>query len=155
MIKNERQYRITRAQAEKFRGALAQMDRQSRETGETDPLVQQAIVNGMESQLADLEQQIADYEALRSGRRRVVEVDSFEELPGALIQARIAAGLSQKELARRLGVKEQQIQRYEATEYQATSLSRVKEVMRALGIRWRLRVTTGRAVEGRPPVGSK
>src|SRR5439155_24780822 len=124
-----RQYRITRTQAAKFRDALAETARQSREADEVDPLVRQAIVSGMESQLADLEQQIGEYEALRSGRRRAVEVDSFEDLPRALIEYRIAAGLSQKELARRLGLKEQQIQRYEATEYQATSLGRIREIM--------------------------
>jgi HTH-type transcriptional regulator/antitoxin HipB len=37
------------------------------------------------------------------------------ELLVALIEARIAAGLTQKALADRLGVAEQQIQRYEAT----------------------------------------
>ncbi|MBM4258372.1 MAG: helix-turn-helix transcriptional regulator [Deltaproteobacteria bacterium] len=41
---------------------------------------------------------------------------SLEELPKTLIQARIAGGLSQEDLATTLGLKPQQIQRYEATE---------------------------------------
>ena len=36
-------------------------------------------------------------------------------LPDILIQARIAAGMSQTKLARELGLKPQQVQRYEAT----------------------------------------
>ena len=62
-------------------------------------------------------------------------VFQFDELPQALIQGRIAAGLSQKELAARLGLKEQQIQRYEATDYASASLTRVCEVARSLGLK--------------------
>ena len=42
---------------------------------------------------------------------------AVEDLPKALIRARIAAGMTQEGLAPRLGVKPQQVQRYEATEY--------------------------------------
>ena len=52
---------------------------------------------------------MARYEALRSGRVAVVPLDSLDQLPDALIHARIAAGLTQRDLAERLGVKEQQI----------------------------------------------
>ena len=50
-------------------------------------------------------------------------------------QGRIAAGLSQKELAERLGLKEQQIQRYEATNDASTSLTRVCEFAWSLGLK--------------------
>ena len=45
-----------------------------------------------------------------------------------LIRAGIARGLSQKSLASRLGLKEQQIQRYEASEYASASLARIRSV---------------------------
>jgi HTH-type transcriptional regulator/antitoxin HigA len=67
----------------------------------------------------------------------VATLDSLEKLSTTLIQARIAAGLSQAELATRLGIKPQQIQRYEATDYQSASLERVNEIMRVLGVRLR------------------
>jgi ribosome-binding protein aMBF1 (putative translation factor) len=76
---------------------------------------------------------------LRSGRRRSLALESIEELPKTLIQARIAAGLSQEELAGKLGLKPQQIQRYEATNYQGASLERVNEILRALGVKLRRR----------------
>ena len=56
------------------------------------------------------------------------------ELPTVLIKARIAQGLSQKDLAERLGLQEQQIQRYEATDYASASLTRIREVVSALGV---------------------
>ena len=133
MIKNERQYRITKTQADKFGDVLAQLERRVSELSNSDPLVL-LHKNAVQSQLADLCAEIEEYEALRSGRRAVLEVESFDDLPRALIQARIAAGLSQKELADRLGLKEQQIQQYEATEYASASFARISEVVDALGI---------------------
>ena len=50
-----------------------------------------------------------------------------------LIRARIAQGLSQKSLAGRLGLKEQQIQRYEASEYASASLARIRSVAEVWG----------------------
>ena len=55
------------------------------------------------------------------------------EVPSVLIKARIATGLSQRDLAERVGVKEQQIQRYEATDYATANLARILEVVSALG----------------------
>lgn len=135
MIKNERQYRITKSQAEKFAASLAELD--GHPDPQLHPLLAQAQRDAIENQLIELQGQLAEYEALLAGERPVLTLDSFEELPRALIQARIAAGLSQKELAERLGLKEQQIQRYEATDYASASLERVQEVIRALGVRVR------------------
>ena len=93
--------------------------------------------NALRSQLEELQKQLREYEELRSGERSIISVESFDELPCALVQARIAAGLSQRELGDRLGLKEQQIQRYEATGYQSASLARLRDVVDALGIKVR------------------
>ncbi len=137
MIKNARQYRITRAQAEKFARALAQA---SARKG-ADPLLARLEAKALRSQLQELREQLAEYEELQSGTRGVIYVDSFDELPHALVRARIAAGLSQKQLAKRLGLKEQQIQRYEATDYGSASLARLQEVVTALGVNVRVTVS--------------
>ncbi len=130
MIKNERQYRITKAQAQKFASALN--DAQAKT--DIDPLLAELEQNAIRSQLDELAQQIDEYEELQAGSRSVIDVDSFGELPNALVKARIAAGLSQKDLAERLEMKEQQIQRYESTDYRTASLARLQEVVHALGI---------------------
>jgi transcriptional regulator with XRE-family HTH domain len=82
----------------------------------------------------ELHEELATYEALRGGQVRVLELESLAELPEALIRARIAVGLTQKELAQRLRLKEQQIQRYEATRYAGVSLERIRAVGEALGV---------------------
>lgn len=65
----------------------------------------------------------------------MLSLDSFDGLAEGLIKARIASGLSQRELADRLGLKEQQIQRYEADRYGSASLQRVQEIAQAIGVR--------------------
>ena len=131
MIKNERQYVITKAQARKFREAIEAFDAQA---PGTHPLLVKAQRDALESQLDELAAQLAEYEKLRSGKLTKLKKSSFQDLPKALIRARIARGLTQKDLARKLGVKEQQIQRYEETEYASASLSRVNQVIEALDI---------------------
>jgi ribosome-binding protein aMBF1 (putative translation factor) len=137
MIKNERQYRITKAQADRFDSALSRFARDATIDERVHPLLHKAQEEALRSQLADLRAELEEYEALRSGRGPVIELDALEDLPRALIQARIASGWSQKELAHALGLKEQQVQRYEATEYASVSLARVLRVARTLGLEMR------------------
>lgn len=133
MIKNERQYRITKAQVDTFERALA--DFLARNNDHMHPLLRQAHRDALQSQITDLRSQLEEYDALKAGKYNIVELDSFEKLPRVLIQARIASGLSQKDLAERLGLKEQQIQRYEATEYASASFERINEIIHALNIK--------------------
>lgn len=135
MIRNQRQYLITKAQAARLNHALAELTRPSGEKRDVHPLLLKAEQDGVKSQLADLRAELKEYEKLRAGKYDVPALDSFAEFPLVLIRARIAAGLTQKELAERLGLKEQQIQKYESTEYASASLSRVREVAEALGVK--------------------
>lgn len=131
MISNERQYRITRARLEEFEKALQALKSRPQE----DELWLRVQRDAITGQLEDLKNEIRDYESLRARGLGALEVLSFEDLPLALIQARIAAGLTQKDLADKLGMKEQQIQRYEATGYSSASLDRIREIVGALGLK--------------------
>lgn len=133
MIKNERQYRITKAEADKFEATIAKVQ-SAPEDKRVHPKLRKAQIDALKSQLADLRTDIEEYQALRSGKQKVLELTSFDDLPRALIQARIASGMGQEELAKRLGLKPQQLQRYEATDYAAASFTRVSEVAKAVGL---------------------
>ena len=130
MIKNERQYKITKSQITKFEAALDELTARDGDNARLQKLEKDAL----RSQLDELRDEVDQFEQLRSGGPKPIHIESFDELPRALVKARIAAGLSQKELAERLGLKEQKIQRYEATDYCSASLSRLKEVAEALGV---------------------
>lgn len=147
MITNERQLAITREEAAKFEEALAHVDEQ---TADLHPLLQKAMRESLESELDILRSDIAEFEGLRAGHRRVIEGDSLEDLPLALIGARVAAGLSQNALAQRLGLKEQQVQRYEATRYAGANLARLQAVATALGVTIHHRITLPTAAPPEP-----
>ena len=142
MIRNERQYRITSRQRQLLADALEEVAaRREHQLSGTAGLLQQDDLlrfeleqASIEGQLGDLDAQLHEYEQLRAGTRDRVRATSFDQLPKALVQARIAAGLSQRDLAERLGLKEQQIQRYEAEDYASASLSRLEEIRSALGV---------------------
>ena len=137
MIKNERQYKITKYQAEKFAETIAELDKMA-ELGQRDsvhPLIRKAERDALQSQLTDLQRELKEYEELKAGKvPSVFELDSIEELPSTLIKARIAVNLSQKQLGELIGVPEQVIQRYEATDYESASVGRIKEIIGALKI---------------------
>lgn len=130
MIKNERQYLITKAQVSRFVRTLEGL---SVEVG-IHPLILKAQEEAVRSQLTDLKADLREYETLKAGKFKLDQLETVKEIPTLLIKARIAQGLSHKELAERLGLKEQQIQRYEATDYASARLSRIREVAGALGI---------------------
>jgi ribosome-binding protein aMBF1 (putative translation factor) len=133
MIKNERQYRISKAQVAKFREALAALTRTR--LGRVHPALVKAQREAVESQLEDLLAEVREYEGIGAGRPRAMQLRSLDQIPEALIRARIAKGLTQKQLAERIGLKEQQIQRYEATDYATASFDRIRQVIRALDLR--------------------
>ena len=132
MIKNERQYRITQARAEEFRRGIAELEQER--SSKLHPKLQKAQSDALRSQLQTLERELREYEELRSGRQKTLTYGSFDELPKALVQARIARGWTQKDLADRLGLDEQKIQDYEATDCQRARLARIREIVRALEI---------------------
>jgi transcriptional regulator with XRE-family HTH domain len=130
VIKNERQYKVMLALAGKFRADIQRV----KSEGEPDAF-QEAEKAALVMHYREIMDELSEYEALRAGDRSAFEVRAFEELPQTLIKARIASGLTQRDLANKLGLSEQQVQRYEATEYASASLSRVLEVARVLGLR--------------------
>src|SRR5215468_3404344 len=132
MITNERQHRITTSQVERFRTALAEFNELEMAKQGIDPVIIAAQRAALEQQLVELEAEIAAYESLRSGRVTRLFPSTIADIGDKLIDARVAQGLSQRMLAERLGMKEQQIQRYEQARYHTANLTRVAEVAEAL-----------------------
>jgi hypothetical protein len=140
MITNERQYKITRAEAAKFRGAL-EVAAERGPSASVHPRIHQAAQDGLRSQLEELEEQLHEYEELRAGRVHERTFHGLGELPMALIEGRIVAGLTQRALGERVHLAEQQIQRYEATCYAGVSIDRIQEIATVLHLRVELPVT--------------
>jgi len=134
MITNERQYRITSAQIEKLKSAINAFDMKAAIDQTKSKILAKAELEALRSEYENLSMQIHEYETLKSGTVEILKAPNLEELPSILIRARIAKGLSQRQLADAIGLKEQQIQRYEAEEYASANLRRLANIANALGL---------------------
>ena len=134
MIKNQRQLQVSRRRAQELRDTLAELTAKPVDPAQHIHL-RDLERRALQALLRDIEDEIADYTALVENPPRAITVDSLHNLPRALIQARIAAGLTHRSLAQRLGLKEQAIQRYESTDYRSANIARLAEVVDALGVR--------------------
>jgi len=102
---------------------------------------QKALREAAQSQIDDLLAEVAEYERLRDGQLTAITAESIADLAPALIKARIMRNWTQKELADKLAVAEQQVQRYEATQYKGVSVERLQAVADALKLRVREVIT--------------
>jgi ribosome-binding protein aMBF1 (putative translation factor) len=169
MIQNEREYRITSAWLKRFERDVETLEHNPAKPGDPSdpgpkgaavgsrspsgaavgsrgvhPKLLKAKIDASRSQAEDLRAQLAAFDALRSHQISSVTVTGLEGLADALIQARIAAGLTQEELAERLGLKKQQVQRYEATRYATANLERLNAVADALEVSVKTEVALAR-----------
>ena len=132
MIKSERQYWVTRSEVVRFERLLTEAEKSDADGDDVHPLIAKARRDASNSRLLDLEADLQEYESLKAGKFDMSGLMIVSTLPEMLIKARIARGMTQRDLADRIGLKEQQIQRYEATDYASASLSRIMDVVAGL-----------------------
>ncbi|WP_164778724.1 helix-turn-helix transcriptional regulator, partial [Mesorhizobium sp. M7A.F.Ca.CA.001.08.2.1] len=81
-----------------------------------------------------LRSDVSAYAGIRSGEIKTFNATQVEGLPDILKRARLARGLTQRQFAELLGLKEQQIQRYEAENYATVSLRRLYDLFHVLNV---------------------
>jgi DNA-binding Xre family transcriptional regulator len=131
MIKNERQFKITKNQVRQFELILAQLTTEFQTSGDLKLKMQ---IDALETDVSKLNAEINEFERLKSGTVKIISANSFHDLPDVIIKARIARALTQKDLAVKLGMKEQQIQRYETNNFASASFSILAKIVDALDI---------------------
>ena len=132
MIKNEVQYKLTRTSVEGFEKRLNWLRANPETRADIDPIIARAEEEALESMIEELNEDLQEYNRTKAGHVDMEVLHSVDKIAGALISARIAKGFSQRQLASMVGLKEQQIQRYEARDYANVDLSRVQEIAKAL-----------------------
>ena len=139
MIKDSHQYNITKYWVERFTQALVTL-RENEEKKLKDPDCWQLLQDSYRCRILRLQEEIAEYEMLLAhDRDRAISlsVTEIQDISDAMIKARIALKLSQKELGMLCGRTEEQIQQYEAKDYQNASFVDVLAVSYALGMEFR------------------
>ena len=131
MIQNEYQYKISQAKIRELQLEEIELNRIKDNLHPRQFKIRQ---NGLQGMTGDILLDIAEYEELK-GHPSSIKIKSFNEIPVALIKARIALGMTQKDLAEKLGMKEQQIQRYESNQYSSAGFQRLAEIATALDVK--------------------
>ena len=85
-----------------------------------------------------LQEEVESYQRLKRGE--FDEIRNLQGLGQLLVSARIAQGLSQRQLAERLGVHESQVSRDERNEYHGVTLDRAARILEVLGVELRATV---------------
>lgn len=130
MIRSEQEYqatlrRIAAAQEslDSEAGRLASLYRSKEE-------IKRAL-DPMRSFRAQLVEEVESYERLKRGQFE--ELSNFRGLGRLLIALRIYRGMTQRDLARNLGVDESQVSRDERNEYHGITVERAGKILEVLG----------------------
>ncbi len=131
MIRNETEYQeaVRRLTEEKRR--LAAHQKRLAEAGLSAAELKRAL-DPLRSFQAQLAEEIESYERLKRG-----DVDTLLNLHGlgrSLVALRIARGITQRELAEKLGVHESQVSRDERNDYHGVTVERATRVLEALKV---------------------
>jgi len=135
MIKNDQQYQHSLDGLQRFEQSVAELD--TNESLKAEPVRWQLHRDSYQSQVNELKEEISEYERLLNYDKSQpikIKVESLNKLPDALIKARIAAQMSQNELAYLLGIDQQRVKQYEDTDYQCASFVEILEISTALGV---------------------
>ena len=132
MIRNEAEYQEASARLAEERDRLAEHRIRLKEAGLSDEEIKR-VVDPMESFHLQMKEEVESYERLKRGEFE--ELDNLRGLGQLLISLRIAQGISQRELAKRLDVHESQVSRDERNEYFGITLERAIKILDALNVR--------------------
>jgi ribosome-binding protein aMBF1 (putative translation factor) len=146
MIRNEAEYQEASKRLGEEIKRLDEHRTRLREAGLGDAEIKR-VIDPIESFHLQLKEEVEAYERLKRGEFEE-QLDNLRGLGQLLITSRISQGISQRELAKRLGVHESQVSRDERNEYFGITLDRAVKVLDALSVR----LTTKVVIEPLPPM---
>jgi ribosome-binding protein aMBF1 (putative translation factor) len=130
MIKNERQYKITKAKLEKWLKTLDQV-RTLPQPGIAEWVVREQML-AVQEQVKQLQSELKEYEDTASGAKTLPDPSLVNDIPSLLISWRIARQLTQRQLAERAGINENLLQKYEAENYGCAAYNTIVRIARVL-----------------------
>jgi len=131
MIRTDAEYQQVRARLRDERQRLGEHEARMKEMNLSAAERKRAL-DPLQSFSAQLEEEMEAYE--RAQRGSFESTTNLHGLGRLLIGARIYRGISQRELASRLGVHESQVSRDERNEYGSITVERASRIVEALGV---------------------
>jgi ribosome-binding protein aMBF1 (putative translation factor) len=127
MIKNEKQYRISKKRLLELAARIKTVPADT----EHDPLRNELLLGSLQYQQVELRKEVKQYEKRKQNNTTRLPGRQLKQLPSLIVEYKLAMGLTQKTLAGKLGIKEQQWQRYEADNFSSISF---KNLLRLLDL---------------------
>jgi len=139
MIRNETEYKKAVERVEEESKMLEKTREHLKAKGLTDDEVKR-VIDPIESFYLQLREEVESYEKLKRGEFE--EMTNLGRMGSLLISLRIYLGLSQTDLAERLGVNGSQVSRDERNEYHGITLDRAKKILESLGVKLHTTIET-------------
>ena len=130
MIKNEKQYKITKKKLFSVDEMIAQLSGRGKEI----PLKDQLLLASLNSLREEMGNDIIAYEFLKASQIDILKERDIDDLPSLITEYKIVSGLTQKEFSKKIGLKEQQLQRYEAEDFKSITFKNLLKILRLIGL---------------------
>lgn len=131
MIRNEKEYKEAIARLKEDKDIISKQRAAFKKLN----LIAEEIDRAMEPSLCfheQLKEEVEWYERVK--RKDFMTIYSLQQIGQLLIALRIASGLTQKDLAKCLGVAEAQVSRDERNEYHGITVERAQKIMDMFGV---------------------
>jgi len=133
MILNEREAREARSRTVEFDTVLSSATIFDPIVAGLPPQIVEGFRKAIKAHKEEINSLVEAYDSAKNGNYSELKRRAGNDPGLSLIVGRIARRLTQKDLARKLGLKEQQIQRYEADRYSTISMVNFQRVASVLG----------------------
>ncbi|KAA6335585.1 hypothetical protein EZS27_016195 [termite gut metagenome] len=137
MIKNKKQYASVLKEVEILKDNIHDTEEVLKKEDNVSLKLQ---LSTFKKGLKKLSKEIEEFECLTSGELSALEFNSAkDDMNKAIISFRIASQLTQKELAEKMYIQEQQIQRYEQSDYLTAGFERILQLLEVLDVQMTLK----------------
>jgi hypothetical protein len=147
MIRNETEYRTTVRRIKEQEKHLAKEEQRLVKAGRKKDEIKR-LLDAQRTFLHGLGEEAEVYERLRRGD--FSDLARMEGIGQVLVALRIGLGLTQRELAKTLGIDESQVSRDERNEYHGITVDRATRIVRAMGFQPEVRLKPTTAPQGEP-----
>jgi predicted XRE-type DNA-binding protein len=125
MIKNDRQLKITKQRLNELKEGLERIGKKYSSNKKKCEFLSKGYLLHIEQ----LRNEITEYEKMKkSPLPKVLRAHDLDEISRQLVRLRLARGLTQAELAARIGCKQADVSRLEREDYQGYTIGQLKKI---------------------------
>ncbi|MFH1940446.1 MAG: helix-turn-helix transcriptional regulator [bacterium] len=129
MIKNAKQLTVTKKRLEELKQSLEHIRKKYIGNNKKSKFLSKGVLEHI-GQLSD---QIMEYDKIKYGAiPEKLHADNLFEIRNQIIKVRIAKGITQVQLATKLGVPQSEISRFEREDYEGYSVRMLERILEAL-----------------------